>query len=42
MVGEEDLPAEVWRDYLDALRREVRRIGLELAAGRLERRGFPR
>jgi hypothetical protein len=42
MVGEKDLPKEIWRDYLDGLRKEVRRIGLELAASRLEERGFKR
>ena len=42
VIGEKDLPEDVWQDYLDGLRKEARRVGLELAAGRLESRGIKR
>ena len=42
MVGEKDLTEEYWEDYLDALRREARRVGLEAAAARLDERGMRR
>lgn len=42
VIGEKDLPEDVWRDYLDALRKEARRVGLELAAARLTDRGLKR
>ena len=42
VIGEKDLPEEIWRDYLDGLRREARRVGMEEAARRLDSRGIPR
>lgn len=42
LIGEADLPEDVWQDYLDGLRREARRVGLELASSRLDRRGVKR
>ena len=42
IIGEKDLPEDVWQDYLDGLRKEARRVGLELAAGRLDERGVKR
>lgn len=42
LIGESDFPEEVWRDYLDALRREVRRLGFELTAVKLDARGMRR
>lgn len=42
LIGEADLPEDVWQDYLDGLRKEARRLGLELAASRLDSRGIKR
>lgn len=42
VIGEQDLPEDVWQDYLDGLRKEARRVGLELAAARLDDRGVKR
>lgn len=42
LIGESDLPEDVWEDYLDGLRKEARRVGLELAAARLDSRGVRR
>ena len=42
MIDEADLPEDVWQDYVDGLKKEVRRVGLEVAASRLEGRGFKR
>lgn len=39
VIGEPDLPGEIWQDYLDGLRKEARRVGLLLAAARLDSRG---
>lgn len=40
MTGEKDLGQDAWLDYIDGLRREARRVGLEAAAARLEERGI--
>jgi hypothetical protein len=42
MTGEDDLSVDAWLDYIDGLRREARRVGLEAAAARLEQRGIGR
>lgn len=39
ILGERDLPEQVWRDYLDDLKKLARRVGLELAVARLDDRG---
>jgi hypothetical protein len=40
LIGERDMSPEHWEDYLDGLRREARRLGLEAAASRLDERGI--
>jgi hypothetical protein len=42
ITGETDLSEDTWRDYLDSLRKEARRVGLEMASLRLENRGVKR
>lgn len=42
LTGEKDFGEEQWEDYLDGLKREVRRLGLEAASARLEERGIKR
>lgn len=39
LTGDTDLTIEHWQDYIDGLRREARRVGLEAAASRLDDRG---
>jgi hypothetical protein len=42
LTGEKDFGEDQWEDYLDGLKREARRLGLETAASRLDRRGVTR
>lgn len=42
LLDEKDLPEDMWTEYLDQLRREGRRVALELATARIESRGLRR
>lgn len=42
LLGQKDMRVEHWEDYVEALRREARRAGLEAAAARLDDLGMKR
>lgn len=42
LIGQKDLSEELWRDYLDGLRREARRLALEVAGTAIEELGLKR